>query len=64
MHVDPQTYSFFPSNFLLSVGSGVIAMVTTPIDPVITGIVLPFVFFALGKGVDVVVKIYLEKRKK
>jgi hypothetical protein len=56
-------YRLIPANFILSTGSTLIGLVTAPLDPVITGIMLPIIFFTIGKGVDVAVRIYLAKRK-
>lgn len=61
MHIDSHTYDVFPTNTVLSAGSGVLAFVMS-LEPALP-ILLPIAFFILGKGIDVAVKIYLEKRK-
>jgi hypothetical protein len=62
MHIDSNSYDLFPTNMLLSATSGVLAFITS-LDLAST-IILPVIFFVIGKGVDVAVRIYLEKRKK
>lgn len=64
MPVHSHDYSFFPSNFLLSAGTAVVGVMATAFDPIVTGLVLPIIFFAIGKGVDVAVRIYLHKKEK
>lgn len=61
MSIDSHGYDLFPTNTLLSAGSGVLAMISN-LDPVVT-IVLPIAFFVIGKTVDVLVRVYLEKKK-
>lgn len=61
MSIDSHGYDMFPTNTLLSAGSGLVAFVTN-IDPVVT-VILPIAFFIIGKGVDVLVRVYLEKKK-
>ena len=60
MSIDSHGYDLFPTNMLLSAGSGFVAMISN-LDPVIT-IVLPVAFFIVGKAVDVAVRIYLAKK--
>lgn len=61
MHIDSHTYDVFPTNTVLSAGSGVLAFFMS-LEPALP-IILPIAFFILGKGIDVAVRIYLEKRK-
>jgi hypothetical protein len=52
-----------PVNLCLSACSTAIAFVTSTIDPVITGIAMPLIFFIAGKGIDVAVRIYLARKE-
>ena len=61
MHLDSHSYEFFPSNTILSAGSGVLAFLMS-LEPALP-IILPIAFFVVGKAIDVAVKVYLEKRK-
>lgn len=61
MHIDSHSYDVFPTNTVLSAGSGVLAFVMT-LEPMLP-IILPIAFFIVGKAIDVGVRIYLEKRK-
>jgi hypothetical protein len=58
----------FPMNFFLSITSPVVgffaSFFTTENIPVISAIVLPCLFFAIGKTVDVLVRIYFERKQK
>lgn len=56
-----EQYNFFPTNLLLSVFSGGLGFVIS--ENVIPAIVLPVLFFCVGKAIDVFLKIYLENRK-
>jgi len=58
-----QEHELFPSNFLLSFGSSAVAFFYTTLDPLVTAVLLPVVFFTVGKAIDVVVKLYLARRK-
>lgn len=58
-----QHYEQMPTNTILSAGSGVLAFIANGIDPVYTAVILPVLFFAAGKAVDVGLRIWLEKRK-
>jgi hypothetical protein len=62
MSFDSSDYQMMPTNFLLSAGAGGFAFFVANLDPVIT-VALPLVLFILGKGIDVAVKLYLEKKK-
>lgn len=57
-------YDSLPTNGILSAGSALLAFIVSGVDPVITGILMPILFFAIGKGIDIVVKVYLDKRRK
>jgi hypothetical protein len=62
MSLDSSDYQLMPTNFLLSAGAGGFAFLMANLDPIIT-VGLPLVLFVLGKGIDVAVKLYLEKKK-
>ena len=57
-------YDSLPTNGVLAGVSSFFGLVVGGIDPVYTGIVLPIVLFAVGKGLDVAVKVWLDRRKK
>lgn len=57
-------YDSLPTNGVLSAASSFFALVVSGIDPVYTGIIMPIALFALGKIVDVVVKVYIERRRR
>jgi hypothetical protein len=61
MHFDSHSYEVFPSNTILSAGSGVLAFFMS-LEPALP-IILPIAFFIFGKTIDVLVRLYLEKRK-
>lgn len=46
-----------------SVGSVLTAIETRDLITIISAIILPVVFFAIGKTVDVIVQVYLRKRE-
>ncbi len=50
--------------FLSSVWAAVVAMETQMLITVLSAIVLPILFFAIGKTADIWLQIYLAKRKK
>lgn len=57
-------YDNLPTNGVLAGFSSFLALIVSGIDPVYTGIVLPIVLFALGKGVDVAVRVWIERRRR
>jgi hypothetical protein len=61
MHITSNSYEVFPTNTILSAGSGVLAFFMS-LEPALP-IILPIAFFIVGKAIDVAVKVYLEKRK-
>lgn len=54
-------------NFLIayfSIASSVFAAIEAPtVITIISAIVLPIMFFAIGKAIDVLVQIYLDRRR-
>lgn len=50
--------------YLSSASSFVAAIETRTVITLISAIVLPIVFFAIGKTVDVLIQLYLHNRKK
>ena len=50
-------------NFILSFGSGALGFLTG-VDSGWLAIVLPCIFFTVGKTADIILRLYLEKRKK
>lgn len=63
MPMSSHEMNFIPTNLLLSGGSALMAFFFSSIDPMLTGLVLPVAFFLIGKTVDVLVRVYLEKKK-
>lgn len=59
-----QQYDQLPTNGVLAGVSSFFGLVVGGIDPVYTGIVLPIVLFAVGKGLDIAVKVWLERRRR
>ncbi len=57
-------YDSLPTNGVLAGVSSFFGLVVGGIDPVYTGIVLPIVLFAVGKGLDIAVKVWLERRRR
>ena len=57
-------YDQLPTNGVLAGVSSFFGLVVGGIDPVYTGIILPIVLFAVGKGVDVALRVWLEGRKR
>jgi hypothetical protein len=64
MILSADSYEHLPTNAALSGFSAVYAFFFAGLDPVVTGFILPIALFAIGKTVDVLVKIFLEKRDK
>lgn len=60
MSLDSQSYEMFPTNTLLSAGSGFLAFVAN-LDPVMS-VTLTVGLFLVGKGIDVALRFYFEKR--
>lgn len=54
-------YDLIPSNAILSALSGAVAFVMQ--SEILIGLVMPIAFFIVGKGVDVAVRVWIEKRK-
>lgn len=59
-----QNYDSLPTNGILSGLSSLIAFVVSGIDPVYTGIVLPIALWAVGKGIDVAIRVWFERRRR
>ena len=47
-----------------SAGAGLITTLSDGLMPLVSAVVLPIVFFAVGKTVDVLVQLYINRRKK
>lgn len=62
MHIYPEDYNVIPSNLLLSAGSGAVGFVIANWEPILT-LGLPVAFFLVGKTVDVILRLHLEKKK-
>lgn len=60
MNVDSTSYEMFPTNALLSAGSGALAFVAN-LDPALS-VSLTIGLFIVGKGIDVALRFYFEKR--
>lgn len=63
-HMLMDHYDALPTNGILSACSGFIAFIVSGVDPVITGIIMPIAFFAVGKALDLAVKVWLDKRRR
>ncbi|MFZ9272064.1 MAG: hypothetical protein ACO24B_01470 [Ilumatobacteraceae bacterium] len=63
MTLTSDDYQMFPSNLVLSTVAGSYAFLLANLDTLLS-IGLPIAFFVVGKGIDVAVKLYLEKQKK
>lgn len=64
MNVDSSshTYEMFPTNALLSAGSGALAFVAN-LDPVLS-VSLTIGLFIVGKGIDVALRFYFEGKER
>jgi hypothetical protein len=58
-----ESYNHLPTNFVLSTVSAGYAFLFGVIDPAITSVIVPIALFAIGKTADILVKVWLEKRK-
>lgn len=63
-HMLMEHYDSFPTNGILSAASGFLGFLISGVDPVISGIVMPLALFAIGKGIDIVLRLYLDKRNR
>ena len=62
MHFDSADYNAIPTNAILSGISTSLAFVVN--SDILPTIVLPIAFFVVGKTIDVLVRVWLNKRKK
>jgi hypothetical protein len=63
MHLGSEDYNVIPTNVLLSAGSGAVGFVMANWEPILT-VGLPLAFFVVGKAVDVLLKLHLEKNRR
>lgn len=56
-------YESLPTNGVLAGVSSFFGIVVGGLDPVWTGIALPVILWAAGKGVDVILKLWIERRR-